>query len=67
MTLVFGKHAKFSLTEQKDKIVEISYTTNNYVHKITKDGVSVCDIETLWVERTDEANIADYDLSLTKK
>lgn len=126
--LVLGKHAKFSLTEQKDKIVEISYTTNyadvdmndhvnnrsyiriaeltapksfehthmlrtlkikfnkesflgdvltctayatettnNYVHKITKDGVSIYDIETLWAERTDNTTIADCNLNLIKQ
>lgn len=125
--LVLGKHTKFILPEQREKIVEITYTTNyadvdmndhvnnksyiriaemtapesferthmpkmlkvkfnretflgdvltctayatdkqnNFVHKITKEGISVCDIETLWAERTDNTNIADFNLYLTK-
>ena len=126
--LVLGPHTKFSLPEQKEKRVEITYkinhgdvdhndhvnnrsyiriaeltapqgfeqthmlkrlkvkfnketflddvltctayateTPNNFVHKITKDGVSIYDIETLWAERTDNTTIADCNLNLIKQ
>ena len=39
-------------------------TENLYVHKIEKDGVSVCDISTLWQEKTDTSTIVDYPLKI---
>ena len=126
--LVLGPHTKFSLPEQKEKHVEITYkinhgdvdhndhvnnrsyiriaeltapqgfeqthmlkklkikfnketflddiltctayateTPNNFVHKITKENDSICDIETLWAERTDNTTIAECNLNLIKQ
>ena len=35
---------------------------NQFTHTIEKDGVSVCDIATIWEEKTSGENIADYNL-----
>lgn len=37
---------------------------NTFTHIIEKDGVSVCDISTLWEEKTSKDNIVDYDLDV---
>ena len=53
-----------------DVLTCITYTTetpNNYLHKITKDSISVCDIETLWEEKTAETSILDYNLTLSNQ
>ena len=50
-----------------DVLTCTTYTTNTenlYVHKIEKDGVSVCDISTLWQEKTDTSTIVDYPLKI---
>jgi hypothetical protein len=39
-------------------------TPKLYVHKIEKDGISVCDISTLWEEKTDTSTIVDYPLKI---
>lgn len=39
-------------------------TPKLYVHKIEKDGVSVCDISTLWEEKADTSTIVDYPLKI---
>ncbi|WP_372521119.1 acyl-ACP thioesterase domain-containing protein [Candidatus Ruminimicrobiellum ovillum] len=50
-----------------DVLTCTTYTTNTenlYVHKIEKDGISVCDISTLWEEKTDTSTIVDYPLKI---
>lgn len=37
---------------------------NSYIHRIEKDGVSVCDIKTSWVEKLQDEKIIDYPLSV---
>ena len=37
---------------------------NKYIHTVEKDGVSVCDISTLWVNKEIKNNIEDYDLAV---
>ena len=37
---------------------------NTYVHKITKDGVSICDIQTSWIEKLASVPIIDYELKV---
>ena len=39
-------------------------TEKLYVHKIEKDGVSVCDISTLWEEKANTSTIVDYPLKI---
>ena len=41
-------------------------TENTYVHKIERDGVSVCEIKTLWNEKVNNDKIKDYDLKIKK-
>ena len=37
---------------------------DTFTHVIEKDGISVCDILTTWVQKEDKINIADYDLEI---
>jgi len=37
---------------------------NQFTHIIEKDGVSVCDILTIWEEKINKENIIDYDLEV---
>lgn len=37
---------------------------NQFVHTIEKDGISVCDIATIWEERNSEENIVNYNLNV---
>ena len=37
---------------------------NQYTHIIEKDGISVCDIATIWEERNCKENIIDYNLDV---
>jgi len=39
---------------------------NTFTHIIEKDGVSVCDISTVWEEKTGKDSIVDYDLDVKK-
>ena len=46
------------------------YTTdspNIFVHKLEKDGVSVCEISTKWTDKTNEQSIVDYNLSVKQE
>ena len=50
-----------------DKLICGTYKTNSdniYVHKIEKDGVSVCDIVTKWDLNEDKTNIVNYNLKI---
>lgn len=38
--------------------------SNQYTHIIEKDGISVCDILTVWEEKTKKENIVDYNLDV---
>ena len=40
---------------------------NTFTHIIEKDGVSVCDIATIWEEKSNKDNIVDYDLDVKKE
>ena len=51
----------------KDSLKCTTYKTANkgtYVHKIEKEGASVCEIETCWEEKTDLSSIVDYNLKI---
>ena len=37
---------------------------NTYTHIIEKDGISVCDIVSVWNERNSKNNIVDYNLDV---
>lgn len=40
---------------------------NTYVHKITKDGENICDIQTSWTDRINsDENITEYELEINK-
>jgi medium-chain acyl-[acyl-carrier-protein] hydrolase len=50
-----------------DVLICSTYKTDNenvYVHKITKDGESVCDIQTAWIDKTKDEQILNYDLKV---
>ena len=50
-----------------DVLICSTYKTdkeNIYVHKITKDGESVCDIQTAWINKTKDEQILNYDLNV---
>ena len=50
-----------------DKLICSTYKTdveNQYIHTIEKDGISVCDISTLWSEQQEQETIVDYDLDV---
>lgn len=50
-----------------DVLICSTYKTDDsdtYVHKITKDGDSVCDIQTKWVQAKKNDNILEYDLAV---
>ncbi len=40
---------------------------NTYIHKIEKDGISVCDIITTWAKTDERNNIADFDLAVRNR
>ena len=50
-----------------DMLICTAYKTkeeNYYVYRIEKDGISVCDIATIWEEKTSRENIVDYNLDV---
>ncbi len=51
-----------------DVLICSTYATNiknTYVHKITKEDVSICEIQTGWIEKTDnDEDILSYDLKV---
>ena len=50
-----------------DALICATYSTeedNKYIHKIEKDGVSVCDIMTKWANSENIRNIVEYDLAV---
>ena len=50
-----------------DSLVCGTYKTfeqNKYIHTITKEGVSVCDISTVWESGTDDTDILSYELKV---
>ena len=52
-----------------DTLVCSTYTTNEeqtLVHKIERDGVSVCDLSTCWIDKIKETPILDVELSVRK-
>ena len=61
-------HIRFNKETFLDDV--LTCTTNRtelsdtYTHVIEKDGVSVCDIITVWRERNSKNNIVDYDLDV---
>ena len=42
-------------------------TESLYVHKIEKDGISVCDIVTLWQQKQNTENIVDYTMKIKEE
>ncbi len=40
---------------------------NQFTHTIQKNGISVCDIATIWEEKTSNENIVDYNLAVKKE
>ena len=42
-------------------------TENLYIHKIEKDGISVCDIVTLWQQKQNTENIVDYTMKIKEE
>jgi len=53
-----------------DLLICKTYNTdkkNHYVHIIEKDGVSVCDISTVWKEKVPRVSIVDYDMEVKKE
>ena len=50
-----------------DELVCTTYNTENqniYIHKITKEGIDICDIQTSWTDKLKEETIIDYDLKV---
>jgi len=39
-------------------------TPDTYVHRITKDNISICDIQTSWTNRNSDETILEYDLEV---
>ena len=64
-------HIRFNKETFLDDI--LTCTTNKtkspdtYTHIIEKDGVSVCDIVTVWNERNSKSNILYYDLDVKRE
>ena len=53
-----------------DKLICSTYKTdieNQYTHIVEKDGVSVCDISTLWEEKSEKTTIVEYELDVKKE
>jgi len=50
-----------------DVLICSTYKTedkNTYVHRITKDGESVCDIQTFWLDKVTDSDILNFDLKV---
>ncbi len=65
-------YVKFNKESFLDDVLNCStYTTsteNTYIHKITKDGENICDIQTSWANKKESnETITDYDLSVRKE
>ena len=70
--LLKSLYIKFNKESFLDDVLNCStYTTsitNTYSHKITKNGESICDIQTSWIDKhNDYGCIVDYDLSVRKE
>lgn len=63
-------HIRFNRESYLDDVLLCkTYQTekpNDYVHTITKDGISVCDVRTGWEEKRAIDKIIDFDLELKK-
>ena len=66
--LLKNLHIRFNRETFLDDILTCTTNKTNipdtYTHIIEKDGVSVCDISTTWVRKTDKETITDYDLDV---